>query len=121
MTTITAVFGRVIDGMNTVDAIRYVKTARQQMPNMPIETVTIDRMTILTPEEAKTAMEDAAKKQAEAPETPVYPVSTAAFGRYDRSRDRSIESIGSVGSVLRSDRRETSGKRVSDDLQLSIF
>ena len=46
---------------------------------------------------------------------------TAAFGRYDRSRDRSIESIGSVGSVLRSDRRETSGKRVSDDLQLSIF
>ena len=46
---------------------------------------------------------------------------TAAFGRYDRSRDRSIESIGSVGSVLRSDRHETSGKRVSDDLQLSIF
>ena len=68
-----AVFGRVIDGMNTVDAIRYVKTARQQMPNMPVETVTIDRMTILNPEEAKTAMEDAAKKQAEAPETPVYP------------------------------------------------
>ena len=27
-------------------------------------------------------------------------VITAAFGRYDRSRDRSIESIGSVGSVL---------------------
>ena len=68
-----AVFGRVIDGMNTVDAIRYVKTARQQMPNMPVETVTIDRMTILTPEEAKTAMEDATKKQAEAPEAPVYP------------------------------------------------
>ena len=45
----------------------------------------------------------------------------ASFGRYDRSRDRSIESIGSVGSVLRSDRHETSGKRVSDDLQLSIF
>ena len=29
---------------------------------------------------------------------------TAAFGRYDRSRDRSIESIGSVGSVLGSSR-----------------
>ena len=48
-------------------------------------------------------------------------IATAAFGRYGRSRDRSIESIGSVGSVLRSDRRETSAKRISDDLQLSIF
>ena len=68
-----AVFGRVIDGMNAVDTIRYIPTARQQMPNMPVETVTIDRMTILTPEEAKSAMEDATKKQAEAPEAPVYP------------------------------------------------
>ena len=68
-----AVFGRVIDGMNAVDTIRYVPTARQQMPNMPVETVTIDRMTILTPEEAKSAMEDAMKKETEAPESTVYP------------------------------------------------
>ena len=33
-----------------------------------------------------------------------FRVNTAAFGRYDRSRDRSIESIGSVGSVLGSPR-----------------
>ena len=28
------------------------------------------------------------------------PMNTAAFGRFDRSRGRSIESIGSVGSVI---------------------
>ena len=27
-------------------------------------------------------------------------VNTAAVGRYDRSRDRSIESIGSIGSII---------------------
>jgi FKBP-type peptidyl-prolyl cis-trans isomerase len=68
-----AVFGRVVGGMETVDKIRYVKTANTPMPNSPVETVTIDRMTILTPEEAKSAMEDASKKQAEAPESTVYP------------------------------------------------
>jgi len=54
-----AVFGRVVDGMNTVDRIRFeecgTKAGRQ---NVPLETVTIDRMTVLTPEEARTAMED---------------------------------------------------------------
>ena len=29
-----------------------------------------------------------------------FPKITAAVGRYDRSRDRSIESIGSIGSII---------------------
>lgn len=57
-----AVFGRVVDGMNTVDRIRFVKTgSRAGRQNVPQETVTIDRVTVLTPEEARIAMEDSTK------------------------------------------------------------
>lgn len=69
-----AVFGRVVEGMNTVDRIRFVecrtKAGRQ---NVPLDTVTIDRMTVLTPEEARTAMEESAKEQPAAKGSSEYP------------------------------------------------
>jgi len=66
-----AVFGRVVDGMDTVDRIRYVKTTtRNRMQNVPVDIVTIKRMTILTPEQAKAALEAAAAKKNKETEKP---------------------------------------------------
>ena len=59
-----AVFGRVVDGMETVDRIRFVKTsiAANRMSDVPVEPVLIERITILTPEQAKAALDAAAAK-----------------------------------------------------------
>lgn len=58
-----AVFGKVVDGMQVVDEIRFVKTGnREAYQNVPEEDVLIESMKVLTPEEAKKAMEDAASK-----------------------------------------------------------
>ncbi len=58
-----AVFGRVADGMQVVDEIRFVKTTtREAYQDVPVEDVLIESMKVLTPEEAKKAMEDAASK-----------------------------------------------------------
>ncbi|MDI9411029.1 MAG: peptidylprolyl isomerase [Bacteroidia bacterium] len=51
-----AVFGRVIGGMDVVDAIRNVKTGRKGgMPDVPIEDVMITKASLLTADEAKAA------------------------------------------------------------------
>lgn len=58
-----AVFGRVVDGMQTVDEIRFVKTtSKQSFQDVPEEDVLIESMKVLTPEEAKKAMDEAASK-----------------------------------------------------------
>tara|TARA_Y100000589_G_scaffold287699_1_gene288642 strand:- start:3398 stop:4510 length:1113 start_codon:yes stop_codon:yes gene_type:complete len=58
-----AVFGRVVDGMQVVDEIRFVKTTtREAYQDVPEEDVLIQSMKVLTPEEAKKAMEEAASK-----------------------------------------------------------
>ncbi|MBM4111429.1 MAG: peptidyl-prolyl cis-trans isomerase [Phycisphaerae bacterium] len=51
-----AVFGRVIGGMDVVDAIRQSRTGiKGGMPNVPIEDIIITKATLLTAEEAKAA------------------------------------------------------------------
>ena len=67
-----AVFGRVVDGMDTVDRIRFVKTAMaaNRMSDVPVEPVLIERMTILTPEQAKAALQAAASKKKTETEKP---------------------------------------------------
>ena len=58
-----AVFGRVVDGMQVVDDIRFVKTTKKQgYSDVPVEDVMIETMKVLTPEEAKKAMDEAASK-----------------------------------------------------------
>jgi FKBP-type peptidyl-prolyl cis-trans isomerase len=58
-----AVFGRVVDGMQAVDEIRFVKTTtKQSFQDVPEEDVIIESMKVLTPEEAKKAMDEAASK-----------------------------------------------------------
>jgi peptidyl-prolyl cis-trans isomerase A (cyclophilin A) len=45
-----AVFGKVIDGMKTVDAIRAVRTASVGMfQNVPVEPVVIESVTLVKP------------------------------------------------------------------------
>jgi peptidyl-prolyl cis-trans isomerase B (cyclophilin B) len=42
-----AVFGKVIDGMDTVDVIRQVKTGNSGMhQDVPVETITINKVTV---------------------------------------------------------------------------
>ena len=42
-----AVFGKVIDGMDTVDAIRQVRTGNKGMhQDVPVETITINKVTV---------------------------------------------------------------------------
>lgn len=56
-----AVFGRVIGGMDVVDAIRNVKTAiKGGMRDVPIEDVMITKASLLTADEAKAAAAPAA-------------------------------------------------------------
>jgi len=58
-----AVFGRVVDGMQAVDEIRFVKTTtKQAYSDVPEEDVLIESVKVLTPEEAKKAMGEAASK-----------------------------------------------------------
>jgi len=65
-----AVFGRVIGGMDVVDAIRNVKTGiKGGMRDVPVEDVMITKASMLTADEAKAA---AAAKPA-APTTPAAP------------------------------------------------
>jgi peptidyl-prolyl cis-trans isomerase A (cyclophilin A) len=65
-----AVFGRVIGGMDVVDAIRNVKTGMKGgMRDVPVEDVMITKASMLTADEAKAA---AAAKPA-APTTPAAP------------------------------------------------
>ncbi len=65
-----AVFGRVIGGMDVVDAIRNVKTGMKGgMRDVPVEDVMINKASMLTADEAKAA---AAAKPA-APTTPAAP------------------------------------------------
>jgi hypothetical protein len=64
-----AVFGRVIGGMDVVDAIRSVKTGiKGSMPDVPIEDVMITKASLLTADEAKAAAAPAA-----APTAPAAP------------------------------------------------
>lgn len=69
-----AVFGRVIGGMDVVDAIRNVKTGMKGgMRDVPVEDVMITKASMLTADEAKAA---AAAKPA-APTTPAAPAAPA--------------------------------------------
>ena len=69
-----AVFGRVIGGMDVVDAIRNVKTGMKGgMRDVPVEDVMITKASMLTADEAKAAV--AAKPAA--PTTPAAPAAPA--------------------------------------------
>jgi peptidyl-prolyl cis-trans isomerase A (cyclophilin A) len=69
-----AVFGRVIGGMDVVDAIRNVRTGiKGGMRDVPVEDVMITKASMLTADEAKAA---AAAKPA-APTTPAAPAAPA--------------------------------------------
>lgn len=58
-----AVFGKVVSGMDVVDAIKGVQTGNKNgMGDVPNEPVLIEKVTALTAEEAKKAIEAAAKK-----------------------------------------------------------
>jgi peptidyl-prolyl cis-trans isomerase A (cyclophilin A) len=63
-----AVFGRVLAGMQTVDAIRAVTTGnRGSHQNVPIEPVLIERVNRLTPEQAQAKVEAEQARAAEPP------------------------------------------------------
>jgi cyclophilin family peptidyl-prolyl cis-trans isomerase len=58
-----AVFGKVVAGMDVVNAIKGVRTGNKNgMGDVPNETVMIESVTALTADEAKKAIEAATKK-----------------------------------------------------------
>lgn len=65
-----AVFGKVVAGMNTVDAIRYVPTThRSGHANVPVEPVVIEKVSRISEEEAKKRIEAEKKPAADKAET----------------------------------------------------
>ncbi len=69
-----AVFGKVVAGMNVVDAIKVVRVGQKGMHgNCPIDTVLIEKIARLTDEEAKKLIEAVAKPATETPAAPAKP------------------------------------------------
>ena len=58
-----AVFGRVADGMDVVDAIRYLKTSKHERSEaLPVETVVIERVTRIGKDAGETAKKEGERK-----------------------------------------------------------
>ena len=69
-----AVFGKVVMGMNVVNAIKAVKTGNvQRYQNVPLEPVVIKKAVEVSPEDASKMMADDTKKRAAPPALPTTP------------------------------------------------